>query len=192
VPRFVHHVRTVARRYPLEVLVGVETTILDDRGTLDLPPFLPGVDRVYIASHQIPVPGGIAQPQAVRRGLRTGALRPEDVLASLVRATTLAVDDCPAPVVIAHLFSALPEVGLFEDDVDLQLLAPLLEVAVARGAWIELDERWRCPGPRIVARFVEAGVPVVCAGATHTSEAVGRYTWAPEVLAAVHVMGLAA
>jgi len=192
VPGFVDHVRRVARTYPLDVLVGVETKLLDDRGTLDLPPFLPGVDRVYVADHQVPVPGGIAKPQVVRRALRDGSMHPDEVIATLVQATMRGVAGCPLPVVIAHLFSVLPKVGLFEDDVDLDLLDPLIGAAVDRGAWIELDERWRCPGPRVVARFAAAGIPVVCSTDAHTSEAVGQYTWAPDVLDALDVAGRAA
>ena len=58
VPAFVHHVRSVARDYPLEVLIGVEAKLLDGGGAVDLPPVLSGVDRVYIADHQFPVRGG--------------------------------------------------------------------------------------------------------------------------------------
>lgn len=182
VPLFTAAVRSVARGRALDVVAGVEAKLLDRDGALDLPERLDGVDRVYIADHQLPTASGPRKPQWVRRALRDGSLSEEQVLDILVDATAAGLRRSPRPAVVAHLFSLLPKVGLDEGMVSDAQLAVVVEAAAETGAWVELDERWRCPGPRVARAFLAAGVPVVLSTDSHTSDAIGRYQWAPSCL----------
>jgi len=183
VPAFVHHVRSAARSRSLQVVVGVEAKILTVDGHLDVPELLAGVDRVYVADHQLPTATGPMAPRQVRHLLRQGLVHPDALLHDLCVATARALALAPAPPVVAHLFSLLPKLRLSADQVADDDLDRIVEAAVATGAWLELDERWRCPGPAVAARFADAGVPIVLSSDAHTCDAIGRYTWAPGALA---------
>jgi putative hydrolase len=177
VPSYATAVGRARAHTKLTLWCGVEAKILDDRGTLDLPGELPGVDRVYIADHQIPGPRGPLKPWAVRAALVDGTLQPEDFLRHLIGATARSLHLSPVTPVIAHLFSVLPKVGLSEDDVDIRWLAPLIEAALATGAAMELDERWTCPGETVARTFSEAGVPLLASSDSHRPETIGQYPW---------------
>jgi putative hydrolase len=86
-------------------------------------------------------------------------------------------------VVIAHLFSVLPKVGLREDDVPLGLLEQLAEVTARTGARIEISERWSCPNVRTLRPFVRRGVPLLLSTDSHRSDTIGRYAYCAAVLA---------
>ena len=182
-PEFVKTVQHQRLRHPrMQILAGVEAKLVDTGGSIDAPKRLYGVDRIYIADHQLPTPVGPRKPQWVRRALRDRSLTPEQVLWMLVSATTAAIAAARRPVVVAHLFSLLPKVGLREDEVTDAMLGRLVAAAVNHGAWVELDERWRCPGPRVARAFVQAGVPVVLSTDSHIADAIGQYRWAPYCL----------
>ncbi|MAQ15759.1 MAG: histidinol-phosphatase [Sandaracinus sp.] len=183
-PDFVRHVRAVDRRTPVTLEVGVEAKILDARGRLDVPADLRGVERIYAADHQVPWREGTLRPQDVRRSLQLGRLDRADVLELLTLGTRNAMRRYER-VVLAHLFSVLPKVGISEDDVPLDLVDELACAAAETGAEIEVDERWRCPSPRVVARFAARGVPVRASSDSHRRETIGRYRYVHEVFRTV-------
>jgi putative hydrolase len=170
----VDEVQRVAARTRIRLLVGVEAKILDGAGRLDLPERLDGVDRIYVADHQVPLAAGPHPPDRVRSALQTGTVTRADVLAALVVGTAAALA-ADRPVVIAHLFSVLPRLGLAERDVPEELLVQLAEAAAAAGARIEVNERYRCPSTRTLLPFVDRGVPVLCSTDSHRSDTIGRY-----------------
>src|SRR5688572_18586104 len=55
VPEYVARVQRARPKFGLEIWTGVEAKLLDQRGTLDMPADLRGVDRVYVADHQFPL-----------------------------------------------------------------------------------------------------------------------------------------
>jgi putative hydrolase len=188
VPAFVEEVARAAGTTPVRLLVGVEAKLLNASGRLDLPDDLDGVDRVYVADHQVPLSDGPHRPEDVRSALDAGTLTRAEVLGALVASTAAALS-CGRPVVIAHLFSVLPRLGLAERDVPQDLLASLAGAAAGAGAWIEVNERYRCPTTRTLLPFVERGVPVLCSTDSHRSDTIGRYRHCRQVRAE---LGLAA
>ena len=183
VPDFVAAVAAEPVPQSLTVLTGVETKILDTRGTLDLPPDLVvgagGVDAIVLADHQFPGPDGPWTPTETRERLAAG-LSPEaaldhlvDALVSAMRLVTVTWGRGTAQ--LAHCFSILPKVGLTESqlsDAQLQLWA---SVAAETGTLIEINEKWGCPEPRSIAAARAAGVTIVAASDAHIATDVGRY-----------------
>jgi len=162
---------------------GVEAKLLDTSGRLDLPQALPGVDLVYVADHQMPCADGPRHPRELREQIAAGDLSAEAVLESLVTATANSLERRPhGQVVIAHLFSILPKMGIDEADVPPQLLDALAAAAAATGARIEISERWRCPSAATLRPFLARGVPVLLSTDSHRREAIGRYDYVLTVL----------
>jgi putative hydrolase len=128
---------------------------------------------VLLADHQLPVPDGPLSPRAVRE---RGDLTPTDVVELLVGATVRALHRV-ARAQLAHPFSLLPKLGLSEDDVPDDLLDALADAARATGTPVEVNEKWRCPGPRVVGRLRAAGVELVASTDAHAAADVGRYEW---------------
>jgi putative hydrolase len=184
VPEFLAAVRRLAPAPGLVVLTGVEAKMLDASGALDLPPDLPfgsgGVDRVLIADHQFPGPDGPWSPRAVRERLDAG-LAPADLVDMLVDATIAAMARAPR-VQLAHLFSLLPKVGLDEREVGDDHLRALTAAAVAADALVEVNEKWRCPGPRVAHALRAGGVGIVASTDAHRCGDVGRYRSVVEIL----------
>jgi putative hydrolase len=179
VPEFLADIAALPRVDGLEVLTGVEAKILDASGRLDVPADLVvgpgGVDRVLIADHVFPGPDGPWSPLRTREEMRRG-LHPQDALDILVTATVRAMGRVPRAQ-LAHLFSLLPGIGLHESALSDDHLGAIASAAVRTGTTAEVNERWRCPGPRVVLAFACAGVTLVGATGSHEASTVGRYSW---------------
>jgi putative hydrolase len=152
----------------------VEAKILDIYGRLDLPQELTGIEAVYAVSHQAPSPDGPMNPRSTRERLESGELDPQVILHWMVAGTAAALQ-YEKRVVIAHLFSALPTLGLSEGDVPDELVDSLVTAAVESDARILVDERWRCPTLRTLRPFLRHGVPVLLGTGSRNRETVGRY-----------------
>ncbi len=176
VPEYVAAVRRAAERTPIALHCAVEAKILDTEGALDVPPDLAGVDAVYAADHQVPSPEGPLHPRRVGERLAAGELDAETVLGWIVAGTAAAVSRYES-VVIAHLFSVLPKIGLEEGDVPPALLASLADAAAEAGARIEVDERWKCPAAATLRPFLARGVPLLLSTDSHGSATIGRYEY---------------
>lgn len=184
-PGYVAEVRRVAAAAPLPVSCGVEVKILDTAGRLDLPADLSGVEYVLVADHQVPLPTGPARPADVRQALVAGRLTPAAVVEHLVAATAAAVAGCPRPAGLAHLFSVLPKIGLTEDDVPDDAVRALGSACLAAGAWVEVNEKWRCPSVRVARLLHEQGVALGGGSDAHRPESVGGWSYARDVLTAL-------
>jgi len=183
VPEYATAVGRVATQTPLVLRCGIEAKLLDTAGLLDLPPGgLSGVDLIYAADHQVPLAGGPAHPREVRERLAAGTLTTDAVVESIVRATATAIHRHPHVVVIAHLFSVLPKLGLSEADVPAPLVGALADAAAESGAQIEISERWCCPSAATLKPFVARGVPVLLSTDSHRRETIGRYDYAADVV----------
>ncbi len=182
VHEYVHAVRRVSATTKVRLRCAVEAKLLDTAGNLDLPPDLAGIDAIYAADHQVPLADGPHSPSEVRAQLVDGTLSAADVLAAIVASTEAAVQRYPG-VVIAHMFSVLPKLGLDEDDVPLALLEQLATVTAQAGAQIEVSERWRCPSTRTLMPFRRRGVPILLSTDSHRSDTIGRYSYCRGVLA---------
>lgn len=173
-PDFVAAVRAAQETTDVRLLCAAEAKLLDDAGTLDMPADLAGVDRVYAADHQVPWTDGPRDPKAVKADLEAGIVTEREVLEHIITSTANAVrryDD----VVIAHLFSVLPKLGIREEDVPMELIEQLADAAAEGDAIIEIDERWSCPSARTVAPFLDRGLELLISTDAHRRDHIGRY-----------------
>jgi len=167
----------------LTVRTGLEAKILNSAGLLDLPPGLRtgpgGVDRVLIADHQYPSPQGPWSPSRVLAE-RAAGLTAATVLDTLIVATIRAMGSAQHAQ-LAHPFSLLPKVGLTEHDLHEDHLAALASAAAATGTWVEVNEKWGCPGIRVIHAMLDAGVTLVASTDSHHRRDVGRYPLVAEL-----------
>jgi putative hydrolase len=191
VPAYVAAIRDSRKRTPIALPCAVEAKILDIYGSLDLPDELAGIDTVYAASHQAPSPDGPMNPRSTRERIQAGELDPQMVLQWIVSGTLAAVRS-HEHLVIAHLFSVLPRLGLDERDVSLDLIDLLAIAAAESNARVVVDEHWRCPAVRTLRPFLRHGVPLVLGSGSHDREAVGRYDYCADVLRELRPLSLAA
>lgn len=186
VPELVAAVRREPVPEGLTVVTGVETKVLDARGTLDLPPGRLPVDTVLVADHQFPGPDGPWTPERTRQELADGLAVPdalEMLVGGLVGGLAAATAGAPSAQ-LAHCFSILPKVGLSEDDLPDDLLAHWAAEAARHDVLVEVNEKWACPGPRVLRAAVAAGVRLAPATDSHHADDVGRYARVPELLVA--------
>jgi putative hydrolase len=184
VPVYATVVRALRQTTALELRVGIEAKILNAAGQLDLPAAgLDAVDLIYVADHQFPWSDGPHPPREVRDWLDRGDQTAGQLVAALVDAT-IATMRRPRrkPLVLAHLFSILPKVGLSEDHVPDPLLNGLIAAAAETGTTIEISERWRCPSLRVIRTARDAGVTLVCSTDSHAATTIGRYAYVRSTL----------
>jgi putative hydrolase len=181
VPEFAAAVGEYRGRPGLRVLAGVETKIWDGSGRLDLPAALDGIDLVLIADHQFPADNGPVHPAEVRSAIASGGMTAAEAIERLCEATARALP-CGgqaaggrAGVLLAHLFSLLPKIGLDEAMVPDALLADLAKRTAHAGALAEVNEKWSCPSPRTVAALARAGVTLVAGSDSHHCRNIGVY-----------------
>ena len=179
VPDYVRAVTTLRRATTIELTIGVEAKVLDAAGTLDVPAALDGVDRVYVADHQYPDGSGPVSPRAVRESLASGGRDATIVIEGLVSALIAAMRRYSRDhrLVLAHLFSILPKMGLGESMVRDETVGRLVGAAADTGTVIEVSERWACPSARVVAAALRHGVTVCASTDSHRASDVGRYTY---------------
>lgn len=182
VPEFCAATCTLIAAAPGDITIrtGVEAKMLDATGRLDLPPGLrtgggrgDRVDRVLIADHQYPSRDGPWSPSKVLAE-RANGLSAAAILDTVVGATIGAIGSVEHAQ-LAHPFSLLPKVGLCEADLLDEHLSALAKVAAACGTWVEINEKWGCPGPRAILAFAAAGVRMVASTDSHHHRDVGRY-----------------
>lgn len=174
-------VRRVAETTPVRLLCAVEAKLMDTNGRLDLPPDLSGVDAIYAADHQVPLADGPHAPKEIKQLIASGTLDGAEVTEAIVTSSARALQR-HSSVVLAHLFSVLPKVGLSEADVPLMLLEQLAEVAAQTGSRIEISERWSCPSARTLHPFTRRGVGVLLSTDSHRSDTIGRYSYCTKVV----------
>ena len=170
------------RRDGLEVRCGVEAKMLDASGRLDLPAALPDLDYVLVADHQFPSPTGPLSPRHMAAALADGTWSARDVLDTLVQATCSAVRRAPARAVVVHPFSLLPKMGLDESTIADDHLHALATVCRAVDAAVEINEKWRCPTPRVVRALLGSGVRMTLGSDAHRCADVGVTTYAEQLL----------
>jgi putative hydrolase len=179
VPDYVAAVVAARASSPVALSIGIEAKLLDRSGALDLPADCDGVDLVYVADHQFPGADGPVSPRVVRESIAAGERDPSTVIGELDQATGAAMDSHAARhrLVLAHLFSIVPKLGLREDDVPDGALSAIAACAVRTGTIVEVSERWRCPSARMIRACVSAGVPVVASTDSHRATDIARYDY---------------
>lgn len=180
VPEYVARVRAIVRP-GLELRCGVEVKMLDDAGTLDLPPRIPPLDYLLVADHQFPGAEGPVHPRDVAARVTGSPSAAADAVDTLVAATCAAVGRSPVPAIVAHLFSVLPKCGLDESHVSDEHLRALADACVRADAAVEVNEKWRCPGPRVLRTLALHGVRLTAGSDAHRVADVGRWVYLDEV-----------
>ena len=173
-PEYVAQIARVRSVAPLDVVCGVEATILDVKGAVDLPADLRGVEQVVISDHQFPTRSGPVAPSQLRRRIESGEVRASDALADLVLATSRAVF-VHEHVVVGHLFSVLPGAGIDPALVTTEMLEMLATACRAAGAVVEVNERWRTPELDVVRTLCGFGVDLVPSSDAHDTSALGAW-----------------
>jgi len=177
VGRYVQAVRALSSD-GVVLTAGLEAKILDADGALDMPDTFSLADAVYIADHQMPTRDGPRSPRAIRDELSAGRLLAADAIELIVVATERALRRyAGTPLVIAHLFSILPKIGVEEAAVPSAAIARLATAAADVGALIEVSERWRCPSIDTVRVFHRHGVTIVASTDSHRAETIGCYDY---------------
>lgn len=169
--------QTTDLRGPLRVGTGVETKIMDVTGRLDLPTDLPrgqeGFGRILISDHQFPAADGPWTPRRVLEE-RAAGLSAADVVDTLVTAMIRAVGRVERGQ-LAHPFSLVPKLALGEEDIGDDHLRALAAACAASATVVEVNEKWACPGPRLLHALTDAGVVIVASTDSHRADGVGRY-----------------
>ncbi|MGH1347038.1 MAG: PHP domain-containing protein [Nannocystales bacterium] len=174
IPAYVNHLQRARRWSGLEVVIGVESKLLDTAGSLDMPADATGIERVLVADHRLPIGDELLGPREVRERLAEGVIQRAEVWSSLLTAYE-ACASSPYPLQLAHPLSFLAKVGIPEAEVPLHRLDHLAGVLAARDVLVEVSERWRCPSPSTLAVFAQAGVQLVASTDAHDMRSVGRY-----------------
>jgi putative hydrolase len=178
---YIAAVRRVSATTSVVLRCAIETKLLDTAGNLDLPADVSGVDVIYVADHQVPLADGPQTPKEVKALILDGTLSPAEVIEAIVTSTANALRR-HSPVVIAHLFSVLPKLGLEEHQVPQDLLEDLAEATAQTAARIEVSERWRCPNTRTLRPFLDRGVQLLFSTDSHRRETIGRYDYCERIL----------
>lgn len=185
-PDYAAAIRALRPTTSVTLSIGIEAKILDAGGRLDMPSVgLDAVDIIYAADHQFPWRDGPRSPREVRADLAGGGSAAEHIEV-LVEASIAAMRrNRTHPLVLAHLFSILPKVGLDEEQVPEKLLAGLAEAAAETGAIVEISERWKCPSVRTLTALRRAGATIVCSTDSHVADGIGRYDYVRATLRAL-------
>jgi putative hydrolase len=176
VPEYVAAVARLRSETGVELRCGIEAKLLDTTGALDLPQGIEGVDAIYAADHQVPLPEGPTHPREVKERIEAGDLDAQAVIDAILTSTARALDR-PERIVIAHFLSVLPKIGLTEADVPLSGLERLAAETKRTGQEIEISERWKCPSAATLRPFLSAGVPILLSTDSHMSAKIGRYEY---------------
>jgi putative hydrolase len=174
VPEYVTEMTRLRERVPVDVVIGVEATILDVKGTVDLPSDLRGVEQVVVSDHLFPTRSGPVAPGEMRRRIEAGEVLADDALADLVLATSRAVF-VHERVVVGHLFSVLPGAGIDDSLVTPTLLDMLATACRSAGAVVEVNERWRTPSLDVVRVMCGLGVDFVPSSDAHDAPDLGAW-----------------
>ncbi len=175
-PAYVRHLQWLRLDTQLDLVIGVETKVLDPQGTLDLPDDLSGIERILVADHRLPLGDELLGPRQVKDAIKEGRVDE----AGVIDAMFTAYEGCLTryrSIHLAHPLSFLGRVGIEESAIPRERLRSMARLAAESDASIEVSERWRCPTVETVEIFREAGVRVRCSSDAHAAEAVGRYDY---------------
>lgn len=184
VPEYAAAIRALRATTAITLTIGIEAKILDTSGRLDFPlDALEHVDRVYVADHQFPWTDGPQSPRQVKTWIEQGDVNPARCIEMLVEATIGAMrTNRSHQLVLAHVFSILPKVGLTEAEVPDTLIRELVTAAADTNTIVEVSERWHCPSARIIGAMRAGGVALVCSTDSHAAATIGRYQYVRSTL----------
>jgi putative hydrolase len=179
VPDYARAVAALRRTTAIEMTIGVEAKILAADGTLDVPNALDHVDYIYVADHQFPDVAGPVSPRVMRDAIAGGGRDAAAAIDMLATALVASMERYAGAhrLVLAHLFSILPKMGLAESMASDAAVERVVRSAAETRTVIEVSERWRCPSGRVVAAALHAGVDVRASTDSHRAADIGKYTY---------------
>ena len=183
---YVAAISAVRDSVPMTLSIGVEAKILDAGGRLDLPVKLKGVEVVYIADHQFPDTDGPVSPRVMRESIAAKERDGARVLDELAAATIGAMrqnESRRRQLVLAHLFSIVPKLGLSENQIADSTLRAIAHCAADSGTIVEVSERWRCPSPRMLRICRSYGVRIVASTDSHRAADIAAYDYVRSMVA---------
>lgn len=182
VPDFVATIHLLRKKYhtEIEIFSGIEAQFLDATGRLDLPKNIEGIDHIFAVANDFPYQDNLYKTTEIRQMLMYDTVSKEQLIRHLVRATTGAMWKY-RNVVISHLFSILPKIGLHENDVPTDYIAAIARAAIQTDSMIELSERYLCPSAEITRLISSMGVKMPISSNSQTKEHIGLYRYIVEV-----------
>jgi histidinol phosphatase-like PHP family hydrolase len=184
-PPYLASIQRAQQRTDVVLRRGVEVEAIGIDGWLAFPSDLNGLEVISVGFNRLPLPAGLLSPDAVRVQIEAGAMRALDVIDQVVTVTGLAVERVSryAPTRLARPLEFLVRSGIDESAVPDSALADLVEACRANGTVVEISERHRLPGLRLVRACVEAGVRLVAASDAVRGGEVGQYRYVGELAA---------
>jgi putative hydrolase len=160
-------------------------------GWLDFPDDLSGLDELSVAVSRLPLASGPADARRVQELMRTGVLKPADVVEVAVEATARAVERGSryAPTQLARPLNLLWQVGVDEAEIEDAAFAPLINACRVTQTVVEVSESWRTPSVRLARLFVVGGVPLAAASDARDVAQLGHWRFVDRLLAELSVDG---
>ncbi|GGM60671.1 hydrolase [Dactylosporangium sucinum] len=186
-PPYLASIQRAQQRTDVVLRRGVEVEAIGIDGWLAFPSDLSGLEVISVGLNRLPLPAGLLSPDAVRGLVDNGTMRALDVIDQVVTVTGLAVERVSryAPTRLARPLDFLARSGIDESAVPDAALAELVEALRVNGTVVEVSERHRLPGTRLVRACVEQGVRLVAASDAVRAGEVGVFRYVREVSAAL-------
>ncbi|HEU4346945.1 MAG TPA: hydrolase [Actinoplanes sp.] len=178
-PAYADAIRRARSRTELTLRVAAEIEVVQPDGWLAWPADLNQLEAISVAVSRLPLAGGPLGPREVRSLLATGELTVDRVVEIVVAATVGGIERASryAPTQLARPLSLLAQVGIDDVAIASDILGALTDACRATGTVVEISEAWRSPSAAVVARFREAGVPLVAASDARYAAEVGRWQY---------------
>jgi histidinol phosphatase-like PHP family hydrolase len=184
-PPYLASIQRAQQRTDIVLRRGVEVEAIGIDGWLAFPSDLNGLEVISVGFNRLPLPAGLLSPDAVRAQIDSGAMRALDVIDQVVAVTGLAVERVSryAPTRLARPLDFLIRAGIEEATVPDSALAELVEACRLNGTVVEVSERHRLPGLRLVQACADAGVRLVAVSDAVRAGEVGQYRYNREIAA---------
>jgi len=182
---YLSSIQRAQQRTDLVLRRGVEVEAIGIDGWLAFPSDLNGLEVISVGLNRLPLPAGLLSPDVVRGLIANGTMRALDVIDQVITVTGLAMERVSryAPTRLARPLEFLSRSGIDEAAVPDTALAELVEACRANGTVVEISERHRLPGMRLIQACLDGGVRLVATSDAIRASEVGFYRYVREVAA---------
>ncbi|GAA1794446.1 hydrolase [Planosporangium flavigriseum] len=182
-PSYLASIQRAQQRTDVVLRAGIEVEAIGSDGWLAFPDDLGGLEVVSVAVGALPMPAGLAGPEAVRTLVESGALAPADVVEMFVTVTGRAIERVNryAPTRLARPLAFLQRAGFADSDLDEAAIRALATMCRATNTQVEVSERHRAPSARLAALFAAEGVRLTAASDARQASEVGQWRYVAQV-----------
>jgi len=182
-PAYLATIQRAQQRTEVVLRRGVEVEAVGSDGWLAFPGDLAGLEVVSVGVDRLPMPSGLAGPEAVRALVAGGVIRPADVVEMLVTVTARAIERVSryAPTLLARPLDFLTRAGIDESLIEDSAVVALAAACWESGTVIEVSERHRAPSLRVARLFAAAGVRMVPASDAQQARDVAQWRYARQL-----------